>query len=287
MPGGGPILYGQPVEWGHPLSRGLAAWWLPPPGPAGRTLHDLCGRYPGTLVGGAAWGAGPPAGGPAVRLDGLSGYVDFGTFDPGGAAATIAASTRVDAAQSGSAPHYGITNVFGPDLWASGGGSGREFCLRVGDGGGNPMRAFALAKIGGTTVTASGPDLTAGRWYHLLLSYTGASLTLYVDGRSVASASASGTLTAGAQVVAGASVWNGDVASSGRYLNGAVGDCSWFRRGLSAAEAWGWYDQWRRGYPDLLRRAPVTRRGGFAAGPPPPPPANSFPAAVVGGGYGW
>lgn len=44
----------QPIDWSHPLNRGLVAWWLVVPGRMGygsATWRDLCGKYHGTLTG--------------------------------------------------------------------------------------------------------------------------------------------------------------------------------------------------------------------------------------------
>ena len=70
MAGGGPILYGDPVERGHPLNRGLAACYRPLPGRGGGCLPDLTGRPPATFVGGPALSAGRPGDTAAVLFDG-------------------------------------------------------------------------------------------------------------------------------------------------------------------------------------------------------------------------
>jgi hypothetical protein len=42
----------SPVDWRHPLNRGLVSWWAGLPGRAGGgTLRDLCRRHDGTLTG--------------------------------------------------------------------------------------------------------------------------------------------------------------------------------------------------------------------------------------------
>lgn len=41
----------NPINWQHPLNRGLVGWWMAPPGwSGGSRIHDLTGRANGTLT---------------------------------------------------------------------------------------------------------------------------------------------------------------------------------------------------------------------------------------------
>jgi hypothetical protein len=60
----------NPIEWRHPLNRGLVSWWLPfGPWQGGGTLRDLARRNHGTLTNGPTWAAGRDGFG-AVKFDG-------------------------------------------------------------------------------------------------------------------------------------------------------------------------------------------------------------------------
>src|SRR5262245_39512882 len=74
----GSIYYGRPVNWGHPLNRGLAGWWLALPWwRGGMRWRDLCGKSHGLLTNGPVWkGAySRPGGSGAVDFDGTNDIV--------------------------------------------------------------------------------------------------------------------------------------------------------------------------------------------------------------------
>ena len=49
------VFYGQPVNWKHPLNRGLVSWWrVLPKFAGGLRFADLCHKNQGTLAG-PAW----------------------------------------------------------------------------------------------------------------------------------------------------------------------------------------------------------------------------------------
>lgn len=82
------VDWSSPVNWGHPLNRGLASWLLAVPNRMGWgsfTFRDMLMRFSGTLTNltpSSAWkGVAGCFGG--VRLDGVAGHVvSFGSLSP-------------------------------------------------------------------------------------------------------------------------------------------------------------------------------------------------------------
>ena len=287
MQGRGRIDTRQPINWRSPLNRGLVRWWLGLPGQAGGPLlADLAtgGRAnAGTLTNGPTWAAGGPDGLPELALDGSDDYVDCGqaTGLTGLAAFSIEAACRPTSVSGGSA---NLRYVAAAEN-TGGGAAATAFILRLST---SPVRWEWYVASGSTFYgPAIWTGVSAGADYHLVGTYTGASLALYVNGVLAGTASGPGAGTpanAPAQPVCLGST----ATATGRAFAGRIRSVRGYSRAVSAAEAWGLYDQARLGYPDLLRRA--TPRAWLVAptSPPPPPPAGSgFPAAVVGGGYGW
>ena len=71
------INYSQPVNWRHPLNRGLISWLKAlPKNASGIRFTDLCDRNHGTLVNGVTWGS---PGGHGLNFDGTNDYVNCGS----------------------------------------------------------------------------------------------------------------------------------------------------------------------------------------------------------------
>lgn len=273
-----------PVNWQHPLNRGLVRWWLGLPGQAGGPLlADLAtgGRAnAGTLTNGPTWAAGPN-GLPGVLFDGTDDYVDCGQAAglTGLAEFAVEAYCRPDSVSGGSA---GLRYVVSCED-VVGGASNTAFILRLST---SPVRfEWYTATAGAFYGPATYSGVTAGATYHLLAGATASGLYLYANGSLAGTAGGSGGAATNSPTVP---VCVGAPSTQpGRAFQGPVWSVRGYRRLPSAAEAAALYDQARRGYPDLLRRWSPTAYL-FPTSPPPPPPAgSSFPAAVVGGGYGW
>lgn len=71
-----PVYLPDPINRNHPINSGRVAWWLALPGlDGGKTLYDLIGLHPASIVNNTiGWSsAGTPF------LDGTAGYIDTGT----------------------------------------------------------------------------------------------------------------------------------------------------------------------------------------------------------------
>lgn len=254
MAASGPVLYGDPVERGHPLNRGLVSWWLPLPGRgAGRTLFDVAGRNNGTLTNGATWASGPN-GNRAVSFDGTDDYVNVGSAIA--TAGDLTASCWVyPTANPGSFSYkvlFGFYNTTSP---FTGWGLAR--------GGPTATPANGLGFWDGTAWRNLGADWTLNAWQHLAVVATSSVATLYVNGVPASSpaCSARGSYT-------GVKTFGSQSNGAAQFLTGAAVDQRIHNRALYASEVRELYQQSRKGYPDLLRRAsPRAWRFGVADTP--------------------
>lgn len=263
------IDLGDPVA-DHPLNRGLTEWWLALPGRGlGQTLPGLAGRYPGTLTGGATWAAGPN-GFAGVSVSGGS-YLSLPDW------ANLAAGD------------FTLVVVHTPRTWP---GSYTALCDKGTSGLNRQMSLFydtagnmSYYGIGTGAPAIAGPNtgMTAGKTWHFVLTRTGSACSTWVNGVSGGTFTEAGT-TAG---TGGTWQFGANPSGGGTAYDGIYHEIRYAPRGVSQSEAVGLYDQWRRSHPDTLRRASRRPRSFVVSSPPTPPAASSFPAAVVGGGYGW
>jgi hypothetical protein len=246
----------QPIDWQHPLNRGLLSCWLPfGPWRGGGTLRDLARRNDGTLTNGPTWTAGPNGFG-AVQFDGVNDYVDCGTI-PGLNGATQAYfSAWIYRATTGT------TAGLGGCGGSAAGGDNRFSLIWFTDSriyfsaAQSGFNGFAFASVTGTG------------WRHVALVYDGSQASnatravLYVDGVSQSVTYNGGVGTALGNV---SPFWVGADASN-RFTGGSVSD---IRLGLVAPSSdavRSLYDQSQRGYPDLFRRIPSRTWFGVSAG---------------------
>lgn len=248
----GRVNYGRPVNWAHPLTRGLLAWWLPLPNwSGGLSLRDLCGRRHGTLANPLGSGSGPqwgasPFGPGAITFDGSDDTVTVPAISAVTGAAQLSAACWVKPASAGGG-NFG--RIFHSDDQS-------PFALFM-----NGAATSASWSINGNSINGT---LAVGEWSHLLGTYDGATLRFYVNG-----AEASSTAVSGAVGTCN-TIYISDRSGFGRAFDGPMTDWVLWNRGLSAAEARGWYEQARRGHPATLTRS---RRQGIDA-----------PAAAAPGG---
>lgn len=278
-----------PVARRHPLNRGLVAWWLGLPGQAGGpTVADIVSgsrANAGSLAGTPSWVGGCPDGFTGVLLNGSSQCVStgrttaqlFGPSAPPGI--TVAWWMRPSTT-------YNAGTVRG--IWGGMNGAGApEFGCQVYSDNNWYVGFAASGDDDRVTVAASASNYPNGVWSHYVFTTTfGGGSVLYQSGLSIGSSGSAATYQTPSDV------WRlgSNSVNYGNYFPGAIGGFQLFTRALPAADVAGVYDQARRGYPDTLWWVPG--RQGVAClspvSPPPPPPAGSgFPAAVVGGGFGW
>lgn len=265
--GVGEIDWADPVNRDSPLADKLAAFWLALPGwdsgprlPNVRSLGDNTpSASHGTLTNGPTWTAGENG---------------FGALRQTGTEYTTA-------------PALNLSAGFTASMWLNRGGasvyisfcqtnlSQYTFYLRIGGNCG--------LTIGGSFKEVTGPNPAVGAWAHVALTFDGSTLSSYLNGGLVASASHSGNpdASAGGGIGIG-SQWT----NSGERFVGDVGGATIHAHALPQSGVAALYDEFRRGFPDLLRRVPE-RAAYYSATspPPPPPPAGAFVPLVAG--LGW
>jgi hypothetical protein len=193
---------------------GLAGWW-----PGDGTADDAIGPNNGELAGSA--GYAPGLAGQAFRLDG-AGYVSLG---------------GLDAVQAGS-PEYTVM------AWVkfSGSGSEEEGVLdRSGPAGGfrisraaDGRMRFVAGRKGSTPVVAlSGAVVPPDRWVHLAAERRADSISLWIDGKPVATERLAGVGWRGAE---SGEVRVGALGDGAARMRGLVDEVQWYTRALGANE---------------------------------------------------
>lgn len=147
------------------------------------------GGSPGAIAGGVTLGAaGALAGDPdaAMTFDGAMGYIavpDKADLDPTGDLTVEAWARPAALGATQTVVHKGD----GTD------DSGWQYRLSLSSS--NHWRGAVY--VGGTAYEVTDPDtVSAGQWYHLVLTRSGSTLTLYVNGAAVATTAAPGALNA-------------------------------------------------------------------------------------------
>ena len=282
----------DPVDRRHPLNRGKAAWWLNLPGlDATSRAWDLMGRYHAAhanIYSGSPnfanystdrphpWSLGTGYQFYKSTLDcGVCPGLEFTTGDY-----TIACWLM-------SSDQSGYASCF----YSRGGYNSGGVYLFVGTGG----VLSSTVTNGGTHDSASSTAVMSDSvWAHVVWVKSGSAVRWYVNGSDCTSGSPT-TGGAGAVGTSRTTQWGQYQEAPNVYaLHGGLYDLQVWQRGLSAWEIAEAYRQSVRGYPPGADSplSWVSSRRYFLpvvpVSPPPPPPAgSSFPAAVIGGGFGW
>lgn len=245
-----------PVDWSHPLTKGLVSWWLCVPGwMGGSRLVDIARPGPhgnhGTLTNGPTWaGSSRPGGFGSIGTVGdADAYVQNAASSglPTGASSpwTFAFWHRTRTLKSLSCP-FG----FGEEARGAGGTVGAKRAVLQFGGAGDYY--FWGENRDWDTGVAWDVDST---WHHVAFTYDAASgafgdLRFYRDGRLAAGPNTlASTLT-----TAGSYLYACTKHPSGTSPDADFDDGIILARCWSAAEVAAWYDQSRRGHPDTLRR---------------------------------
>lgn len=236
----------------HPLNQGLAGWWLPLPNNAGGSrLFDLKGGNHGTLTNGPAWTAGP-GGLQALSFDGTNDAVtvaQVASLEPSAAVTCECAFYRSGSqAANDRLVEKEYSNAAAPPYVSY----GLEWR------GTNTLAAVCSA--GGTLRTGTAAAVADLAWTHAVMTYDGANMRLYLNGvEAVAATACSGAL---AYSGTNGMLDFGGRNTSGEYFSGGIQSVRVYSSARSAGEVGLLYDQWRRGFPDLLRR--FNRRSYFS-----------------------
>ena len=250
----------NPVNWDHPLNRGLVSWWLPLPGrQGGLRLWDLCGRNHCSLQNGPGW-VGGRNGYLAVERDGSNDLILSDSVVPFNLSKLTV--SIVFSLPSLPSAYKGLTGQWKDD----GGASQRSYVL--GTTSGNSL--YALTSTDGSYQAArefgdGTAALTAGKVHHGVLAYTSATgAVLYMDGAQRATNGQTGNLHSSTDAFRIGAM---GFASSFQYLAAKIYECSVRDRALSASEVLALYDQSRQGHPDTLARLSTVRYFVPAAAP--------------------
>lgn len=242
------LNYGQPINWGSPLNRGLVSRWQVVPWYAsGPRWVDLARRNHGTLTNGPIWSGakGRKGGYGSITFDGTNDYVLLGAPPalalPGDL--TLACWTYV--ASSFLASKYIVSDF-------NAGGTISNGSLRTSSSG-----LFVWFQTGGSVVLTSSTTRTADRWYHVTIvrDDSAKSVKFYIDGKSDGSGSYTGSPTAqqGRYIGTSAPAFPSDC------LAGSLDAVTFYNRALSASQVQQLYLDDCAGNPRILNwlRTPV------------------------------
>jgi len=241
VPSGNPAGYATTV-----LSASPSSYWRLDG--TGTTAADSSPHgADGTLVGGVTTGAtGALAGDTAVSLDGSSGYVSAANSSAAGTAFTESAWFRTTTLSGG--------DILGFAGSATGAGTVNDRVVYLDDDGQLATAIHTPPPSGGHTGPPPMPTLVRtpttfndGVWHQVVVTYSGTTLSLYVDGALIGtatgtqSATGSGYLRAGYtdlssfNAVFGTNI-TGRTSPNSYHLNGSVDEVAGYPTALSATQ---------------------------------------------------
>lgn len=202
------------------LDSGLAGYWKLDDGSGTSAIDASTNGSTGTLTGGPTWTTGQI--GSAVDFDGTDDYITMGDNDLYGPSTdfTIAAWINQDTITT-------FQCIFCKDTRQVG---AEQFRFSVGESvNGKLYYATGVESVGGSTL------LTAGTWYHAVITKSSATglLTLYLNGVSDGSAAVG---SAPSSNTSNAKIGSRDNANASEYWNGKIDEVRFYNRGLSAEE---------------------------------------------------
>jgi hypothetical protein len=243
-----PLNVSNLLERSHSLLTGATYWWLTIPNLAGSNKwYNLIGSVNGTLTnmnsGSSGWrGASRPGGFGELNFDGSNDFVT------GGTAPTIGTAYTWSIWLCGTT----VSGTGGTTQPLQVGSSSDSFGFSWGHTNGTFTRSLWHKDAGNTysniAVSGGSNALAASTWYHLVGTWSGTILCLYVNG---VKQTGSGVGATSVKATAG-SLFVGASASS--LWPGKIDDFILWNRDLSATEVRALYEQSINGYPDILRR---------------------------------
>ncbi len=254
------VDWSNPVNADAPLNRGLVAWWKVVPGFQGwgsGKLHDMLGRNHGTLTNGPTWSGprGRPGGWGSMGFGGTG--VAATTLAIIGGPISIGFWVEVLSANVGGRTAFSKSNNPNPPA--------EDRCLAH-----VPFSDSTLYWDYGNATGGSGRLSTSfasylNKWTRVLLVSAGSGgshQAIYLDGRLIASQSASASPSAGSAFMLGGT----DTGGTDTQHKGMLDDFKVWNRVLSAADAAHDYQASLASYPNelnwLRRRRYAPEQGG-------------------------
>lgn len=239
-----------PINWSHPVNRGLIHWWAGVPNAGwtgGSKFRDLVrGQHnalDGTLTNSPTWQGGKGVGFKALDFANSNQWVNCGTID-------LTGQTRIALGvllycRSTQSVSPNIRNIAGCD---DTGGVGGYF-LRLGDAGAPTFVEWLLPVISASKVTSS-VALPLNQWVYLLGWYDGSNQKLFQWGLSsgggqVATTAQSSSLSGGSTTFA-----IGATNTAGRPFDGQIASVQLWKGNVPNPYAV--FDQASRLFPDQL-----------------------------------
>jgi len=229
----------------HPFNAKTVAWWLPMYGRLGTSLLDLTTRRTLALVNDSSWKSGASAEFPSLDFDGTDDYATL-AVQPTSVTDDVYAEAVINPRvlpQNGGGTNGGTFVNVGENGGSAGGWSLSISGTSFGDPGSRLTILFP--GVGWTNFTYS--FATAGAWYHVVVGRAAGTWRAWINGVVDATTSTQSISAPAATTRLGA-------RTDGTHtFNGRVGSARIAETAPTDAIAAGLYDQWRRGYPDLLR----------------------------------
>jgi hypothetical protein len=152
---------------------------------AGTSADDSVGPNNGTLTNGPSWVSGHS--GSAVSFDGVDDHVSV-PHDASLTPTQITVSAWIKATHWKTEIWRGV--VVAKDSW---GGSSNGYDLRTGDNG---KLSFVVGTSSGWTDASTDSLMATGQWYHIVGTYDGTTVRVYINGVERGSATGGGDLSA-------------------------------------------------------------------------------------------
>ncbi|TXH00473.1 MAG: LamG domain-containing protein [Candidatus Moraniibacteriota bacterium] len=214
----------QPQGTGN-LDSSLAGYWKLDDGSGTSATDSSTNGNTGTLTNGPTWTTGQIGG--AVDFDGSNDYV------------TVADNTTLDITQTitlstwAKFDDFSSPHLFAPAKYVT---TGNQRSYRLYTDSGTTQLNFSLSSDGTsgntTTLSYSTSNLSTGIWTHIVGTYDGSTMRLYVNGTQVNSTTRSGNIYAStAPLIIGA-----DENGSTYFHNGQIDEVRLYNRALSVDE---------------------------------------------------
>jgi hypothetical protein len=201
---------------GTAIPAGIAAWW-----PGDRSARDIIGGNNGTLVGGVTFG--PGVSGPAFSFNG-SNYVSVPTSPSLNPTSQVSLEAWVNPGSTNTS-EAGIAGT-----WDDVSGNNRTYFLWLLNGVPN----FYVSHTGTDYPSAvAATPLQPGHWYHLVGTFDGTNIRIYVNGSLAGTTFSPGSIHTNSQPFY---IGRTDTGGATNFFNGQIDEVAVFNRALSPAE---------------------------------------------------